>query len=342
MMDLENAWLVNGRDVPIPSPVQCFGIPHQECQPIKTLGGSEIFAAFEYENVLNQVIMDMSKLLQSNPRHLIQKLIIARKVAEHFDVINEDRTCVSFDMYSDLQSKHKKIGDRSLSIYTIPRSSVFWALVVFTNRKTLISFEEVAQLDYLEDKETLPIDVSDDRQKQIQYARQLWNDLESECRKVWHDDGWNMLVNEMNQQAHPIFNFFPKPIFYFDEKREREIYYYPSMADYYADGNMTEEDAIRQNIVPRDCMRVHDHLVIVRDLPSLLKHILIGSHWFEIGDSFCAVTSGIIGKDTVMIENGDEVRSLALSSSAVNEEIPVLPRNNKIGTSSATNDEALV
>ena len=114
------------------------------------------------------------------------------------------------------------------------------------------------------------------------------------------------------------------------------------MADYYEDGNMTEDDAIRQNMVPRDCMRVHDHLVFVRDLPSLLKRILIGSHWFEIGNSFCAVTSSIIGEDTVMIENEDEVRLLALSSDAINDEITVLPWSNEVGTSSAKNDEALV
>ena len=260
-------------------------------------GGSEIFFAFENGNVLNNVLfMDISQLLRTNPCLVIRKFINARTIAEFIHRDNEARVRVSRVMYSDLRCRRKQIGNRSLFTYQIPKISVLNALFAFTTEVSIYSHAKRDQIDDLSEEAPLPNDVSDDRREQIQYARSLWHDIEIQCRNVWRDGGWATLVDEMNEQMHPIFNFFPKPSFYFDE--DEEIEYFPSPDE-------DEEDVDAYNATSR-----HN---IERDIQLLAKRVLVGNHWFLIGGMFYAVTSRVAGEETVMIENEAEVRLFALS-----------------------------
>ena len=148
-MDIEIAWLVNGHDVPLPV-VEEFALPRQRTRVTEMEGGSEIVNAFENEDCVQAAIMDMSELLQSDPCLLIQKLVNAQRVATFYNRDNLASARVSRDMYEDLRSERKQIGNRSLFIYQIPRSSVLNALNEYITEVSEYSQEKLkfAKLQY--------------------------------------------------------------------------------------------------------------------------------------------------------------------------------------------------
>ena len=134
--------------------------------------------------MLNDTIMNMSTLLQYDPCLLIQKFINTQKIAELYDRDDEAEAHVSHIIYSQLHSKHKQIGNQSLFAYRIPKSSVLNAIVEFTTKMGNYAYEKRTLVDYLGEEQPLPNEVADDRQEQIQYAGQLWHDVEIQCRRV--------------------------------------------------------------------------------------------------------------------------------------------------------------
>ena len=301
-MNLANAWLVNGREVPLP--VQDFNplvlIP-QGYRVTESIGGCEIVHAFDVnDNHVPEAIMDMSELLQSDPCLLIQKLVNAKNIATFYDRDNTACARVNRAMYEDLHNEPKQIGNQSLFIYQISRSSVLNALIEYAAEVSEYTDEKRTITDCLDEEEPLPNDVPSDRQEQIQYARKLWKDTEELCQRVWLDEEWTTLVNEMNQQGHPIFTFFSKPSFAFDEDEEAD--YFPVHVDYDGVGIEAQNAINRENIEQK--------------LKSLAKRVLIGHHWFKIGDTFYAVLLNIPDGGTVIIKTKNKVESILQKSMA--------------------------